>query len=709
MEAKSIRAVDDPRLLTLEHQFFGEKDIDRDSLDFRRLWKILLLYQWRILILALLGAIVGYLVAFSETPLYRAASQVVILPEPNRNEDLTKSPLLYYVPKSFYATQQEIIKSHGVLEKVPEKLSESTRAVLLTPIRKRGFAGIAADLKARIRSLLTLIKFEGMVGDLAETLLGKSKEEEEEPGLLEKGGQPDSISSAGISERENRQLTGILRSYLSTTEGNTERIIRISYISANPEAAAEVANIVAETYLEYLVEGRSSRRQHAGEWLATQVKESRKRLTEAEASLNNYQAERGLPGLETVKSISSETIKNINEELLQAQDEVSELSKRYGAKHPALIEARRMLAAAKSRSEGVAKIEQGSSDYTLELQKMEAEVKTNRELYEIFLSRFHEVDLGFDASSSNSSILTQAQSPAKPFIPNKRNTAFFGALWGLALALLSIFFREFFDRGFRTQEDVEERLKLPVLGVLPLVTKKQSKKVKGGTPEKYYTADPKSNFSEIVNHIRTGIIYSNVDKAPQIILLTSALPREGKTTCATNLAQAFSKLGKTLLVDADFRKPRIATIASVEDVTGLTGYAIGQNSLEECMVEDPSNDQLFILRSGQVPPNPLELLSSQKFEQALELMREKFDYIVIDSAPVIPVSDAVVLGPLADVLLMVIKADSTSHNDVDTAMKRLQSARLRPLGFILTQVDYKKAHKYYGRYNYVYKDSYYSS
>ena len=128
-----------------------------------------------------------------------------------------------------------------------------------------------------------------------------------------------------------------------------------------------------------------------------------------------------------------------------------------------------------------------------------------------------------------------------------------------------------------------------------------------------YTNESGSGFAEVINHIRTGIIYSNFDQPPKVVLVTSALPHEGKTTCSTNLALAFSKLGRTLLIDADFRKPRIAKIAQVENTTGLTGYVAGQNTLKECLFQDPDSESLLIMRSGEVPPNPLELLSSERF------------------------------------------------------------------------------------------------
>jgi capsular exopolysaccharide synthesis family protein len=245
------------------------------------------------------------------------------------------------------------------------------------------------------------------------------------------------------------------------------------------------------------------------------------------------------------------------------------------------------------------------------------------------------------------------------------------------------------------------------LGVLPLLVggrfKKKPVKL---LPERYYHENVKSNFSEVVNHIRTGIIYSNVDNPPKVILVTSALPQEGKTTCATNLSLAFAKLGKTLLIDADFRKPRIAKISDVANTRGLTGYVAGQNSLRECLSQDSESENLYIMKSGEVPPNPLELLSSKRFKNTLELMRTKFDYIVIDSAPIVPVSDGVVLGKLVDAIILIVKAGTTSHHLANTAMKRFGAANLKPVGVVLSQLDYKASYYYYGKYEYYTREYY---
>ena len=144
----------------------------------------------------------------------------------------------------------------------------------------------------------------------------------------------------------------------------------------------------------------------------------------------------------------------------------------------------------------------------------------------------------------------------------------------------------------------------------------------------------------------------------------------------------------------------------MDNTNGLTGYVVGQNSLQECLSQDTESEDLFIMKSGDVPPNPLELLSSVRFKNTLELMKKNFDYILIDSAPIIPVSDGVVLGKLADAIILILKAGSTTHHIADSAMKRFSSAKLRPVGVVLSQLDYKASNYYYGKYEYYTKEYY---
>lgn len=687
MNQQTAVNLSDNNVIQFEKQFFGESENKSQIVEFEKIFRLLLRYKFLLLLLLLLGALTGYLSATSKTPLFRTTANIVVEPESSNRAEYLNSNSRYFIPRSFYETQMVVLKSKAVLEKAVSTLSPVIIERMFREPDGNWYSNYVLDLKTRIHSWMVMLGI----------------------------GSTDSPNPASTEISENitelvystGQVVAKLNQSVSVGFGTTKQIISLTSISKDPLVAAVTANAIADGYVNYLVENRVSQTERAGQWLAERIEDSRTKLSESENALRQFQVNEQLFDLTTVKSLSSDSLGTVNSALLSARQNYAELSKKYGPKHPALIEAKKKLASAQNQYGSVTRQDLNANENRFELTKLERAVNSNRELYELFLSRFNEVELGIDSVSSNTKVLERAGVPSSPFSPDVKNETSKGAVYGILLGVLLLVAREFFDRTFKNQVAVEERLQLPVMGVLPLLShSKFGKKRINTSPEYYYHENSKSNFAEIVNHIRTGIIYSNVDNPPKVILVTSALPKEGKTTCSTNLSLAFAKLGRTLLIDADFRKPRIAKITNVDNIKGLTGYVAGRNTLQECISQDTDSENLFIMKSGEVPPNPLELLSSKRFEKTLELMKKNFDYIIIDSAPIIPVSDGVVLGKLADSIILVVKAGSTTYHIAESALKRFSSAKLKPVGVVLSQMNYKTSTDYYGKYEYYGGESY---
>ena len=688
MESKVIDLKPTNQNLTqLDQTFFGEGEKSQDTFEFDKFLKIVLKNKYVLLFFLIVGCGVGYMLATSEIPLYRASNQIVVEPESSNRSEFLTSRLRYYVPRSYYETQQVVMSSKLVLDKAAQSLSPSTIKMMFAPVEKSWLQGFLEKSKNRIKGIIKSLDSYGIW-----TSNGNS-----EP--------TKTVDTSVVNLPGTNQVSDWISRSLSVSFGRTEQIQRLNVVASDPLLATIVVNAVADAYLSFLVENRLSQTERAGQWLAEKISESKNKLTSSENELKEYQLENQLLDLQTVKALSSNTLGQVNSDLLEARRNFAELSKKYGPKHPSLIEAKRILSIAQSRYGRASNTELSTKENRFELNKLERSVNSNRELYELFLSRFNEVELGIDSVSSNTSLLEKANVPRAPFKPDVEGRMVTGSILGLLLGLILVFSREFLDRTFKNQLEVEERLKFPVIGVLPLLSRKVLRKDGKAVPERYYIDQGSSGFAEVINHIRTGIIYSNFDRPPKVVLVTSAVPGEGKTTCSSNLALAFSKLGKTLLIDADFRKPRIAKISKVENIIGLTGYVAGQNSLEECLYNDADSPDLLIMRSGEIPPNPLELLSSDRFKETLELMKSKFDYIIVDSAPILPVSDGVVLGRLADAVLMVLKAGDTRHQIADAAIKRFAAANIRPTGIVLSQLNFKQSH-YYDKYDYYTREYY---
>ncbi|OAD23754.1 Exopolysaccharide synthesis protein [Candidatus Thiomargarita nelsonii] len=224
-----------------------------------------------------------------------------------------------------------------------------------------------------------------------------------------------------------------------------------------------------------------------------------------------------------------------------------------------------------------------------------------------------------------------------------------------------------------------------------------------------FLKEPKSAFAESVRTARTGIMLSNLDIKHKVLIVTSSIPNEGKTTFAINQAFALGQMAKTLLIDADMRRPSIAkSLGLNDDAPGLSDLVTGERGLDECIDDHLSKDgrNVDIIPSGVVPPNPLDLLSSSRFGELLEQLSQDYEYIVIDSAPTIAVSDALVLAKYASGVLYVIKANATPYQLVREGLKRLRQVKAPVHHIVLNQLDIHKPSKYYG-YGYGYGKNYY--
>jgi capsular exopolysaccharide synthesis family protein len=204
------------------------------------------------------------------------------------------------------------------------------------------------------------------------------------------------------------------------------------------------------------------------------------------------------------------------------------------------------------------------------------------------------------------------------------------------------------------------------------------------------------SFVEAVRTLRTGVLMSTPDSTNKVILVTSSVPEEGKTSVATNLALALAQLKRTCLIDADMRRPQIARILELDpDAPGLSQLLAGAEPAQRC-IHRFRDSGLHFIPSGPVPSNPLEILSSKRFGEVLRKLEESFDFVVLDSPPVQLVSDAVVLAGLAHSLVFVVRADTTPHQVARGAIELLKKGKAQLLGVVLNQLDWDKAERYYG-------------
>jgi capsular exopolysaccharide synthesis family protein len=347
---------------------------------------------------------------------------------------------------------------------------------------------------------------------------------------------------------------------------------------------------------------------------------------------------------------------------------------------------------------------------------LQHDAESNKQLYDGLLQKLKEAGITAGLRSSNIRVVDPALAPASPSRPQKARNILLAFLVGLVGGIGLALFREYLDNTVKSPDDIESLTGLPSLAVVPslpglrtshsrfsrLAREAAPQSASGPRVELLSYIQPKSQISEAFRALRTSLLLSQADHPPQVILVTSALPREGKTTAAVNLAVTLAQLGdRTLLMDSDLRKPGIrrALNLTVGKEMGLSSYLAGVSTLDEVIIPHPTINNLAALTTGPVPPSPADLLSSHRMREAIVDLRHRFKFIVIDSPPVMAATDAVILSALTDGVLLVVRSGETPKEAFTRTRDLLTAVKCRLLGVVLNAVD-SSAPDYYYSYRY---------
>jgi polysaccharide biosynthesis transport protein len=359
----------------------------------------------------------------------------------------------------------------------------------------------------------------------------------------------------------------------------------------------------------------------------------------------------------------------------------------------------------------------GQAEKLVQYHILQHEADANKQLYDGLLQKLKEAGITAGLRSSNIRVVDPALAPTTPSRPQKSRNIFLALLVGLVGGLGMAIFREYLDNTIKSPDDVEALTGLPSLAVvpsLPGLNGYQGKLARlgrqGGPPaptgprvEMLSYIQPKSQISEAFRALRTSLLLSQADHPPQVILVTSALPREGKTTAAVNLSVTLAQLGdRTLLMDSDLRKPgirRALNLTGGKEGGGLSSYLAGVSTLDEAISPHPTINNLSALLTGPVPPSPADLLSSHRMREAIAELRRRFKFIVVDSPPVMAATDAVILSALTDGVLLVVRSGATPKEAFSRTRDLLMAVKCRLLGVVLNAVD-ASAPDYYYSYRY---------
>ena len=466
--------------------------------------------------------------------------------------------------------------------------------------------------------------------------------------------------------------------------------------------------------------------------LTTELASARSDLSEAQDLYREVQSLRGQPDLlETIPGVQADPlVQRVKIEQGQAQRSLDELLNRYGEKHPRVVDAKSQLSTLNSSLQGhvnrvvnsieknyqltrqsVASIQnklavgkqsiQATGTKKFELDALEREVATNQEIYDKFFNTISEAKSADGLETANALISDYAVAPIGPVKPKKQLIIALAALASLVLSMLMAFLYEQMDDTIKSTNDIEGKLNMKLLGILPLVKGGMFNRTQALPLNPTEIQDKKGTFTEAVNTARTALCMDDGGEARKVIMVTSSVPGEGKSTASINLAFSLAQLERVLLVDCDMRRPTVAKAAGFDkNIPGLSNLITNTAPARECIKRGVFDGMVDVLPSGPIPDQPLELLSSKRFEKIIAQLSEHYDRIVIDSAPTQAVSDALVLSKLCDAVVYAVKSHDTSIELVKRGLQRLHQVNAPVAGVLITQVDIDKITAYGGDYYY---------
>lgn len=730
------------------------------GIDIKDLLAILKRRRWVILSTVLLMTTLAVLVGLQITPKYTAKALVMIDPRLANVVDVEAVVQGLGTDASTVETQMRVIKSRDSIERVMDQLAlfdDPEFNLALETDDPAGEGGPEVKVEGPFERLLSWVPDEWLiasglaeeplpVADDAESILEREAAIEEFDDNLkvtqegrsyviaisftsEDPEKAASIANAAAELYVQNQLDTKLGATSKATDWLGERLDTLREEVERAETAVE--DFRAKHNLS-IAQGVSVREQRLFE-LNRELSTLRANYAALQAKLRLIRELRATGrGLETVPEVlNSETIVNLREREAQLLKEESELRSTFGDRHPRIqnlraekatlikkindeverilstienevaVEGTRVAAVEKE----IEDLEHGTSmdrGVSIQLNQLEREAEASRQLYESFLVRYKETREQQGIIEPDSQVISVAAPPDEPSSPGPKLFGAVGFTASLMMGTLLALLLERLDSGLRSGRQVEQALELPALGLVPRLERLRRRQ----KPHQYLLAKPLSAYAEAIRAIYTSLQLSDVDSPPKMVLITSSLPQEGKTTLALSLATFAAGSGqKVLLMDVDLRHPSVHRDLGTQPAAGLVEYMAGEKTLDEVLVYDEESGVCYLPIKRQTA-NPTDLLGSQKMRQLFEQLRADFDFIVVDSAPLMGVTDTKVVARMVDKVVFATQWDKTTKDTAQNALAHLREAKASVAGVVLTQVDirrhaeygYGDVGQYYGKY-----------
>ncbi len=723
--------------------------LDDETIDFAHYWQVFKRYSGRIILLALLFTILVGVIVMKMTPQYSAKATLLIESQPANVMSIEEVYNADTTRKDYMQTQYEIISSRQVARLAVKELGLANNDIFMPPASEEN--AIIAKAKSWVKSF-----FPGDDKSVESTPLTEEQKQEKRiraaTNRLMNALTISLVSNTQVIEITAMSQSPELAAAIANTMGN---VYVENYLQAKVDMTAKATTFLTES-MEGLREKLDAAERKLSQFYeenqlvnlnngvvslaAEELEELTDQLREAQTTLNqnrtiyqqtqtsgaDYSALARLPEV-----LNHNNIQSVRRQEGEALSRVSELSKVYGPKHPKMIAANAELSSIRDTLQtqirdlisSITTQYRASQDKVSTLQTQVAEAKAeyrtlsslenqrralqrdvdiNQQLYNSMFTRLKETSELGGFESANARILDPAVPPGNPAKPNK--TLIIGAAFvaSFGFGVLLAFVLEALNSGVRSVDDVEKKLGQRMLGLIPTLALKRKEEL----PLRAYFDNQFHHFSEAVRTLRTSLSLMNIEKQSQAILVTSSVPKEGKTTVSTNLAFALGQLDNAILIDADLRRPTIGKRFGVPNYQpGLSNLIMRTHKLEECLVHDEQSG-LDLISAGTIPSNPQELLAGDGFRALINYLKKHYKYVVVDTAPTQAVSDAMVVSKACDSVIYVVRADSTSEKMILNGLGRFLQVGHRVDGVVLNQVDLGKSDVseryggFYDQYNY---------
>ncbi|ROV62400.1 polysaccharide biosynthesis tyrosine autokinase [Vibrio ponticus] len=703
-----------------------------DEIDLGKLFGILLDAKWLIMGVTALFACIGVAIALLSTPIYKADALIQIEQKSSGGISAMVGDMgELFSQESSATTEIEIIKSRMILGDTVEKFNLTTVATPdYLPLIGKGFARLSGDVNQISISRYETPSFAEVMGHKlivtnAEQQTYQLVREDERVVLEGKAGElaqkdgytlfvTDLQSHDGfefnVAQRTPLEAIEWLKKNLSISErGKQTGILSLSFEGEDRALISEILNHISQTYFLQNVERNSAEAEQSLTFLKQHLPEIKTNLTASEDVLNAFRQQNESIDLGLEAQSTLKVMVELEAQLNELTFKESDISQRFTKDHPAyrsLLDKRQTLLAEKERlNQQVQKLPKTQR----EILRMTRDVEVNQQIYIQLLNKVQELNIIKAGTVGNVRILDAAQTYAKPVKPKKPLIAVLATLLGGMLSVAFVLVKAAFHRGVENPDEIEQ-LGLSVYASVPRSEMQESlfDKVKRkrnlDQMQLLAEANPADLSIEALRGLRTSLHFAMMEAQNNVLMISGPAPSIGKSFVSTNFAAVAAKTGqRVLLIDADMRKGYLQKTFGLQWDNGLSDFLSGKIAKENA-VKKTQIENLDIITRGQVPPNPSELLMHNRFKELLDWAGNEYDLVIVDTPPVLAVTDPSIVGALAGTTLMVARFGQNTVKEIDVARDRFEKAGIEVKGVILNAVEKKASSSYgYGYYNYAYK------